>query len=790
MADFVRYFEWNYVFLIASDDDYGKMGAAAFKKTARSLNVCIAHDEYIPFNSDMVNEYVHQTLVTLKNSERAKVIIVFSYADQGELLLREAHKLNITNRTWITSDAWSASVTGFNVSRSMLEGIFTFSIRSKKVDKFIRYINSLQIQDTQHSPWFKSYMEEMLDCTSSNHSNSKRLCKPREVLPAEHMINTEAIANVIDAVNVTAHALRNMLSCTPGVGCLDSNLPIRPHELLKYVRNISFQGADYAHVEFNANGDRTYSGYTIRNVQIKPGGEVGYVDVGFWSQVNQKPEFNINTSLIKWNGGIRPLSNCFRVCQPGERVVGQSECCWNCQKCEKGSYSSVAGSLSCTKCNDTQYTNDQRTACMVRSNEYLTLLSPAGLSILTISIIGILINTIIACIFIKYRNTPVITSSTLFHLVLFFGILYYSFIFSVLFVLGKPSNTICTAIESLHELLLMLYSSFLLSKTRAVNRKVRSAVSHVRDMCHDWSQVLLVGSLIVLQLVLITVRQCINPSEIHYMNLENGKRLLECRQFFPTSRVIAIAIPFAVLIIATFISFRERNCPDNFDEAKFISFTTILLGIILIAFIPTYRYVIGISRILVVTFTTFITAFSCMGCIFVPKLYIILLRPERNVLPDPNQDGSPTPEPQINSARTSITDLSPDLNGNPKATGLQKSNFLDVHSEKKGVRVTSFLNHGVVANDDSLRDATNESANQVQGKQPSNGRKRSRTCPGVQVTFELSTVAETSEDGSPWSPVQERHVNKGYGEGLQDTHQQLDSCEAVARNTPRAFTVI
>lgn len=780
MADFVRHFEWNYVFLIASDDDYGKMGAATFKKTARSLNVCIAYDEYIPFNSDVAEEYVHNALVTLKNSARAKVVIVFSYPDQGEILLQNAQRLNITDRTWIASDAWSSTVTKFNVSKTMLEGVFTFSIRSKKVNEFIEYINKLQIQDVRHIPWFIAYMEQVLDCTTSNHSNGKRACDPIETLPPEHTISTEAIANVIDAVNATAHAFRSLLSCAQGVGCLNPKDPISPYELLQYVKNTSFQGADHAGVEFNGNGDRTFSGYTIRNVQIQ-GNSVGYVEVGsyFWSRTNQKPNFEIKTSLIKWSGGRRPRSNCFRVCQPGERVVGQSECCWNCQKCEKGWYSSVAGSLSCTKCNDTHYTNKKQTACLERAVVYLTLSAPGAISILTISVIGVVINTIIISIFLRYRDTPVVTGSTLFHTVLFFTILYLSFLEAILYIGFKPSNTFCGGRECLFELMTMLYPAFLLSKTRTANKKVQSAVPRLQDMRQDWSQGLLVGGMVVLQLILVTIRQCVNPSVVHFLKQEDGTSLLECKQLFPISRIIAIVLPCVVLIISTFISFKERDRPENFNEAKFISFTTILVGIIIIAFIPTYRYVMGVSRILVVTFTIFITAFSCMGCLFLPKLYIILLHPERNVLSNNNDDTATcqTPEQQNHSARTSVTDdLSPDLEDNTKAP-----RFLSVNNDKKGAQVTSFLNHGLASNDDSLRDAVKDPAHNV----TSNGRKRSRTSPGSQVTFELATVSETSEDASPWSPGQERHVNEGFM-----PENKSRNMTKMTNNTPRAFTVI
>lgn len=46
---FVYYFKWNYVFLIVSDDDYGKLGVVVFKIVVKKLNVCIVNDEYIVF---------------------------------------------------------------------------------------------------------------------------------------------------------------------------------------------------------------------------------------------------------------------------------------------------------------------------------------------------------------------------------------------------------------------------------------------------------------------------------------------------------------------------------------------------------------------------------------------------------------------------------------------------------------------------------------------------------------------------------------------------------------------
>lgn len=789
MADFVHTFGWNYVFLIASDDDYGKMGAATFKTTAKSLNVCISNDEYIPFKSDMMKDYLRSTLNALKTSERAKVVIVFSYANQGEILLKEAEKMNITDRTWITSDAWSSAAADFKLSYKLLEGIITFSIRSKRVDAFVDYIKNLQIQEVTGIPWFVKYMETVLDCVYNNKNKSKRMCNPNETLPSNHLFTNEGIANVIDAVNATANAILSMTTCAKGK-CNNPSFPINPLELLGNIKNVSFLGVDDAKVEFNENGDRTSSGYTIRNLQVK-NGKLVYVDVGDWTEIQGETFFEVNASLIKWNQGQRPHSNCFRLCQPGERIVGQTTCCWNCQKCEKGTFSSTAGALSCTKCNETHYTSKGRTLCIARTVVYLSLGDPGGVSILTISILGIVITSVIVGIFVRHRSTPVISSSSVCHLVTLFFILYLSFFFTMSFSLSKPTNPSCVVIESIFELLISMYACFLFSKTRIANRVMRSALARIKGMRPEWSHITVIFSLLLIELILVILRQSMNPSHIHYVNQEDKTRLLECEQLFPTLRILAIATPSSILIIATVIAFRERNVPENFNEAKFISFATILLCIIDISFISTYRYVTGISRILVVTFTAFVSAFCVMGCICTPKLYIIFMHPGRNVA----RESTPVERNGPEQPRTSVTEaISPDLNSNVKTvTRPNPVNLMDVNNSY--FHETSFLNYGAETGDNPPKNgSTNhipdlanhvqgkEQANHSQQKQLTNNRKRSK----VHVTFDLSTLQETSED-SVGPGVGEQHTNLGCS---GDDDETTTYSNEDIKPPPRAFTVI
>lgn len=677
IAKFVHHFHWNFVFLIASDDDYGKMGAAAFKTAAKNLSVCIANDEYIAFGSPTSDRQIEDTITKLKNTERAKVVIVFSYFEQGERLLKQAEKIKLTDRTWVTSDGWNSlnsELAKLNVSEAMLQGLFTFSIRSKQVQEFETSVRELSIRVAQaQNPWFTRYLEETLHCQvsqnarlNSDPSKLKKTCHPDAVLPPDHEIEKDFVANVIDAVYVVAHAMHDILTCNssyPLGRCPNTSQPITPETLFEFASNVDFQGFDYNKVQFDKDGERTASDYVIRNLQLSSENRLQYVEVGYWSKNNEQSSFSVNESLIKWNSNQKPLSTCFRECQPGERVVGQSECCWNCQKCDKGKVSFKPGSLTCTLCNDTHYANAERTQCVLREVVYLKSSDPAGISIITLSCVGMVVLTAVTIIFFLKRKTPVVMDSSPYLLILFFTTLYLSFIVTITEVSGKPTDSSCIASSVLLLLIFVFYAAFFLAKSKTATQLLQSAVSHLTNMRTAYLQLLEVGVIVLVQAILTIAWQATSISMARFQNQEDNTRLLGCYESFPAAHIIAICYPIIILVLATLLAFLERRLPDNFNEAKTMSFSTIALCILLVAFIPTYRFVVGNNRILVVAFTLFVAAFACMGCVFIPKLYIIFFKPELNTETTNHEAGEqyvthPGPAPQ---QATSDTQLSQDL---------------------------------------------------------------------------------------------------------------------------------
>ena len=108
---------------------------------------------------------------------------------------------------------------------------------------------------------------------------------------------------------------------------------------------------------------------------------------------------------------------------------------------------------------------------------------------------------------------------------------------------------------------------------------------------------------------------------------------LVCISAVGTEYMIGFAYPILLIVVCTVYAILTRKIPEAFNESKHIGFTMYTTCIIWLAFVPIYFSTANNIEIRLATmcFSISLSGTVSLACLFTPKLYIILLHPERNV---------------------------------------------------------------------------------------------------------------------------------------------------------------
>ncbi|RWS25844.1 metabotropic glutamate receptor 1-like protein [Leptotrombidium deliense] len=117
----------------------------------------------------------------------------------------------------------------------------------------------------------------------------------------------------------------------------------------------------------------------------------------------------------------------------------------------------------------------------------------------------------------------------------------------------------------------------------------------------------------------------------YYPNREDNQ--LVCAAYISPTYFIAFCYPIILIVICTVYAVLTRKIPEAFNESKYIGFTMYTTCVIWLAFVPIYFTTkTNISlNLMTMSIATNLSAFITLICLFTPKLYIILLHPEKNV---------------------------------------------------------------------------------------------------------------------------------------------------------------
>ncbi|CAI4233225.1 unnamed protein product [Auanema sp. JU1783] len=674
MADIAAHFLWTYVSLVYSADEYGELGADAFKKEARKKGICIAIEERLQMKRRSFEDSVENLIKKLQVEKPvgARVVVLFVGSEYIPELLRMTAEKNQKafnkkqNIIWLASESWDRNNPKYTKgnNREIAEGAIVLTLTSKKVPAFEEYFLDMKpgTPKFERNKWMKELWIQKYNCKFDIDEDSvpSEIKRCEDIVPSKIFQTDDKVQFVIDAMYAISYALHSYrkdqcsnttkwMERTPRDTMLCDKLKSIDGDIFykKYLMNVQFENMFGDAFRFTPNGDGP-AAYTILNFRTKhkPGNgseesgnilnetESDYVEIGHWSENN----LTILDDKLKWRTGFLPLSLCSLPCSIGSRkqLIKDEQCCWACIKCEHNEY--LVNETHCSPCEQGWWPDERtRSFCYdlsIKNLEFMVYSSWYSIIPMFMAAIGMIATIFTIFIYIKYNDTPVVKASgrELTYIILLSMLMCYGMTFVLV---AKPSTIVCALKRTGIGFSFSCMYSAMFVKTNRIARIFSEATRTARrPRCiTPLSQVFLCGILAGLQLFGSLIWLYVKEPGTRFDFPSKKQVVLTCN--VPDHHFLFSLCYAAILVIlCTVYAIRTRTVPENFNETKFIGFTMYTTCVIWISWI--FFYFCGGTVDFKMHTTSLCVSISMsanvvFACIFSPKVWIILFEKEKNV---------------------------------------------------------------------------------------------------------------------------------------------------------------
>ncbi|XP_069830455.1 extracellular calcium-sensing receptor-like [Dendropsophus ebraccatus] len=646
LSQLIGQFGWTWVGMVIVDNDVGELGGRVIRAEVEKSGSCVAFAEKIHLSYS--KRQVLRVVDVIRESS-VNIIILHSTEPHVKFLLDAMYDEGVTGKIFISSASFIITPGLFSKkSLKVLNGTIGLMPNTGQMPGFETFLQSLHPSLYHSHPFIKPFWETAFNCTWRNGEFNKNtthadtqgpLCSEDEDLKTmiPSLFETFDLSYTYHAylaVYAYAHALHALLQCPSG----GNHQPcgnvtnIQPWKVLQSLKKTPFRAHSGEIFTFDANGD-VLASYDIITIQVL-NGHFQLMTVGSFTLSHK---VLINSSQILWNDKFSqvPESVCSNSCGPGSRRVtrlGQPPCCFDCVPCSAGEISNSTDAVACFRCPQDQWSNEDRNRCVPKTIEFLSYQEPLGHILVSMASISSSLGLSILLTFIRFKDTPIIkaTNRELSYILLTSLIL--CFLCCLVFI-GQPSTVTCLLRQTFFSVVFSISISSVLAKTIMVILAFEA--TRLDSPLRRWLGPIIprhvVGICSGLQILICSVWLYKSPPfPALNTQIENHKIIFECNEGHKLFFYMTLGFMGFLATVSFFVAFLARNLPGSYNEAKLITFSMLILCCVWISFIPAYLSTSGKYTVAVQVFAILASSAGLLGCIFLPKCYIIILRPEKN----------------------------------------------------------------------------------------------------------------------------------------------------------------
>ncbi|KAG8009726.1 G-protein coupled receptor family C group 6 member A [Nibea albiflora] len=607
MASLLSTYGWNWVGIVTTDGNYGRSALDNFVSHASKKGICVAFKSMLPqsITSQDVTSAITAAAKTICKNPKVQVIVSFAkarhmmylYEELKNQVLKSGGALESMRRVWVASDSWSSSssVKG-NFTLEDIGHVVGLTFKSGNLSSFSDYLDRL---DAAGHTGNNSFLQEFYMKLNSSRGSGDAMVMSEAVKTLREHTHADTVFSVEMAV-------------------------------LEALRTQAFKLGQKSYT-FDSRGDINL-GYDVI-MWRSDRGKIHVHDVVAEYHVLKNNFTYTNCSTTQHLRDLKfIISKCSTSCIPGEfkkTVEGQHTCCYECMNCTENYYSNDTDMDQCLSCDtDTEWSPKGSSRCIFKELLFFSWQDGFAVVLLTFSALGILLTLLVSALFLHQRETPVVKAAggPLSQVILFSLVI--SYISAMLFV-GRPNSFQCKARQVLFGISFTLCVSCILVKTLQILLAFQFDPK-LQEVLRRLYQPYVIVSICVALQAATCICWLVLKSPVNDTTSQPTTLLEECNE----GSYLAFGVMLGYIAVLAFVcficAFKGRKLPQQYNEAKFITFSMLLYLISWLLFVPVYVTTSGVYLPAVEMVVILISNYGILSCHFFPKCYVILFKKEQN----------------------------------------------------------------------------------------------------------------------------------------------------------------